>query len=120
MISKNIGYIANSLNIKTFSLMKIHFFLLLTQSPWADREVSEISFLKPFSLMRQNKPNNSWKVAPLKLFVLAFAVGFLIFGIYQTAIHGFNHAYWIFFYSLILFVVYGFIRNRKKSDTNGK
>lgn len=120
MISNNSGYIINPLNIRTFILTNRQLFLTLHRILCTERGLLKLSLLNLFSLMKNRHSKNSWKISPLKLFVLVFAIGFLIFGIYQTAIHGFNHAYWIFIYSIILFIVYGFIINRKKSDTNGK
>ncbi len=76
-------------------------------------------YFKHLCAMKDDQIKNSWKSVPLRIVLLVFAIGFLIFGIYQTIIHGFSYSYWIFLYSLILFIVYGFVKNRKKSDTDG-
>ena len=115
MISNNSYNTLNLLNIRAFNFNIERTLFPAFRSLRMEKGAPLFSFLNHLSVMK-----NRWKAAPLKLFVLVFAIGFLIFGIYQTAIHGFNYSYWIFIYSIILFVVYGFIIDRKNRDSDGK
>ncbi|HYF70884.1 MAG TPA: hypothetical protein VD884_22270 [Ohtaekwangia sp.] len=50
------------------------------------------------------------------ILLLGLALAFIIIGIDQTIVLGFNHAYWAFMAALTLFFVFNFKKNKQKQE----